>query len=148
MRGSTHLLFGLILAALATKYYPFDRPLLAVILMLTASVLPDIDERQSLLGRKVPVIGWFVRHRTFFHSILLGVAITIVVALFLGTAYGYAFGAAYLLHLLLDALTPTGVRPFWPSKLRIRGFVKVGGLLEKAIFIIAMIIFVWVLLVP
>ena len=146
MRGVTHLLAGLILAAIFVEYIVYERVLLAVVLILLGSVLPDIDERKSLIGRNVPLVGWFVKHRTFFHSILFIVAATILLWFVLEPVYVWSFAGAILLNILLDAMTPAGVQPFWPSKLKIKGFVRVGGLLEQFIFFAAIVLFVYLLL--
>ena len=146
MRGTTHLVFGLLLSALFTSYYSYEQPVLAIGLILFASLLPDIDEKSSRFGRKVPIISYFTKHRTFFHSILFLVACVIILWTFLDSMYVFAFVAGYAGHLLLDAMTPSGVMPFWPSKLRIRGFVRVGGLLEKVFFVVLVAVFVWLLI--
>lgn len=146
MRGVTHLVFGLLLAALLTQLFSYEKPLLAVLLVLLGSLLPDVDEKSSLLGRHVPLIGFFSRHRTFFHGILFLVACVIVLASVVDFVYVWAFIAGFVSHLLLDALTPAGVKPFWPSTLKIRGFVRVGGVLEKVFFVLLVVVFVWLLL--
>ncbi len=146
MRGTTHLLFGLVLAAVFTQVHSFANPLLAVVLILLGSLLPDLDERHSTLGRKVPIVGFLIKHRTFFHSLLFLVAVTILLWAVVPAWYVIAFAAAVLGHLFLDALTPQGVRPFWPSKLRVRGFVRTGGVLEKLVAAAAVVAFVWLLL--
>lgn len=146
MRGSTHLLFGLILSWIAVDVVGVNDAFVTVALILLASLLPDIDERTSTLGRKVKLVGLLSKHRSFFHSIFFLVICMVLLSIFLQLETVYWFALAYLLHLLLDALTPMGVRPFWPSELRIKGFVRVGSVLEKLIFVATLIIFLHFLL--
>ena len=146
MKGTTHLVFGLLLAALLTEFIGYQKPLLAIILILLGSLLPDIDEKSSRLGRRVPVISHLTKHRTFFHGILFLATCVILLSLLAATPYVLAFVAGFAGHLVLDALTPMGVKPFWPSDLKIRGPVKAGGWLEKAFFALLVAVFVWQLL--
>lgn len=146
MRGETHLVFGLLLSALFTSYYSYEQPVLAIGLILFASLLPDVDEKSSRFGRKVPVISYFTKHRTFFHSIFFLVVCVILLWMVLDPVYVWAFAAGYVGHLVLDAMTPSGVVPFWPSTLKLRGFVRVGGLLEKVFFVVLVAVFVWLLI--
>ena len=146
MKGATHLLAGLVLSALLIRFLEVPNPLLLVLLVLLGSLLPDIDERHSTIGRKVPIVGFFVKHRTFFHGLLFLVASVILLSFFIEPLYLVAYSLAFITHLLLDALTPMGVTPFWPSKLRMKGFVRVGGLLEKLVFVAFVILFVYLLL--
>lgn len=145
MKGTTHLLFGLLLSAVFVRVFEMGQPLLAILLILLGSLLPDIDERHSLLGRKMPLIGFLFRHRTFFHSIVFGVVVSILCAVLLGEVYALAFAIGFVGHLLLDGLTPMGVTPFWPSKLKLKGFVRVGSIFEKIIFASLVLVFVYYL---
>jgi inner membrane protein len=146
MRGSTHLLFGLVLSALLIELYNPSNPLLLVLLVLLGSLLPDIDEATSILGRRVPVVGAVARHRGFFHSVLFLVAMVVLLFSLLPNFHLAWFAGAFALHLALDAMTPKGVRPFWPSPLRLKGFVRVGGHLELLIRLAVLALFVWLLI--
>ncbi len=144
MRGVTHLIAGLLLAVLFIPYAP--NQLLGVFIILLGALIPDIDERSSILGRKIPFISFFTRHRTFFHSLFFAILCMIVLNVFLPRMYVWLFLAGYMSHLFLDAMTPMGVRPFWPSQVRIRGFIRTGGILEKMLFILFTALFLWLLL--
>lgn len=146
MKGSTHLVFGLLLSALLTEFVGYQKPLLAVLLILFGSLLPDVDEKTSRFGRRVPVLSYLTKHRTFFHGILFLVFCVVVLSLVVSSEYVLAFVAGFAGHLLLDIVTPAGVRPFWPSRLKLRGFVRVGGVLEKVFFVLLVVVFVWLLL--
>ncbi|MFT4250494.1 MAG: metal-dependent hydrolase [Candidatus Woesearchaeota archaeon] len=146
MQGRTHLLFGLLLCVVWLEFVSSENALLSVLLILFASVLPDIDEKTSLLGRRVPLLSYFTKHRSFFHSIFFLVICIILLSFLVSINHVLAFSAGFLSHLLLDMLTPMGVKPFWPSEVKLRGFVRVGGVLEKGIFFLFVALFIWLLL--
>jgi membrane-bound metal-dependent hydrolase YbcI (DUF457 family) len=145
MQGKTHLLFGLLLAVLWVEFISAQNAVLTLLLILLGSLLPDIDEKSSLLGRRVPILSYFTKHRSFFHSVIFGVSCVIVLSFIVSVHHVLAFSAGFIGHLLLDAITPMGVKPFWPSQVKIKGFVKVGGLLEKLIFVLFIALFVWMI---
>lgn len=146
MRGTTHLLLGLVLTAVLLESLRIDRPLLLAALVLLGSLLPDIDTASSRLGRHFPLVGFLFEHRTLFHSIAAMTAGVIVLASVLPIGYALAFAAGFAGHLALDALTPQGVRPFWPSKARLRGPVRVGGLVEAAVSVSLTVLFLSLLI--
>ncbi len=146
MLWKTHLIAGFILSFFITTYFPYVNPLLTIIIVLLGSIIPDIDHSNSLLGRRMPLVSIFFKHRGFFHSLILCVGIMVLLSFLLSNIYVWFFGASFILHLSLDALTPQGVRPFWPSRLRIRSFIRAGGFVEKIIFVIMIILFVYLML--
>ncbi len=144
MRFYTHLVAGLLVAIVLTELFSFPNTLVAVLLVLLGSILPDIDEQHSRLGKLFPLIPKLFTHRGFFHSVFLATAFTILLSLF-APSYALAFAAGFVTHLLLDAMTPAGVKPFWPSQVRLRGFIKTGGVLEGILFILLVGVVVWML---
>lgn len=122
MLGRTHLLFAIYLSTF------FESPFIWIILLIT-SILPDIDSTSSYLGRKFKIIGKTFEHRGFFHSVFFFVPFSILIG-----SYKLEYGLAVFLgmgsHLLLDVMTKQGLR-IYPFRYRIRGFLKVGGFLEK-----------------
>ena len=97
----------------------FDEPaLFGGVVAVGGAMLPDLDERVS-----------FVRHRGLTHTVwfalavgavlglagtVIGARMTTVGALGLGT-FGMLVGVLTVgAHLLADALTPAGIRPFAP----------------------------------
>lgn len=145
MQGKTHLLFGLLLSFVWLEFINAQNPVLTLLLILLASLLPDIDEKTSILGRIIPLLSYFTKHRKFFHSIIFLVICVIALSVVSTQNHVLAFTAGFLGHLVLDALTPMGVQPFWPSEAKIKGFVKVGGVLEKLIFVVFIGLFIWLL---
>lgn len=121
LRGGHYGLAMLVYAPMATRFGGPDARLAVlagVPILLLAARLPDVD-------RRVPVTS----HRGFTHTLwfvaLLPLALVAVVAGHIspssldGSRWMLSFGyltalAGGLSHLVGDALTPMGVRPFWP----------------------------------
>ena len=105
MRGSTHVAAGLTAALLMPN---LNLPAMAALTL--GSILPDIDHRDSLVGRHVPILPRLLKHRGVTHSLL-----------FAALCYGLypPLGVGTLLHLLLDLMNPAGVLLLWPWKKRI-----------------------------
>jgi len=112
-----------------------------ILIVLAATVLPDIDSGFSALGR-----NWFAKpvqvltsHRGFLHSYTFCIFVSIIISL----AYPIAalpFFLGYSFHLLADSFTIQGIRPFWPLQVVSKGPVKTGGAVEDAIFWIFVIL--------
>lgn len=144
MRFYTHLVAGLIAAILFVEFVSVPNQIIAALFVLLGSILSDVDEKHSRLGKLFPMIPKLFVHRGFFHSIALGTAMVIALS-FVAPLYAAGFAIGFLTHVLLDALTPQGVRPFWPSDVRLKGFVKTGSVLEALLFIILVIVVFWLL---
>ena len=100
--------------------YIFDYIAVYIIGLVIGSLLPDIEESNSVVGRKVPLLSeWLnksIGHRTHTHNIL------IYILIFLFAYYkslhssefifilliGFSLGS--ILHILEDCLTNSGVR--------------------------------------
>jgi len=142
MLGRTHLLAGAILALVLVHFFShsFSIALVSFFLCLVGSILPDIDEKNSLLGRHFRLIAYFSRHRGFFHSVFALLLFTIpFYFLFQSPLPAISFMIAYFSHLLLDMMTKDGLR-LYPLRMKIRGFIKVGGFLEKIIFLLFLLL--------
>lgn len=100
MRGSTHFVAGVTAAVLIP-----DLTIPAMAALAAGAVLPDIDHKESLVGRRVPILPRLLKHRGVTHSLLFAVI-----------CYGIypALGAGVLLHMILDIFNPAGVGLFWP----------------------------------
>ena len=143
MLALTHLVFAAICAFFLVNIFSFSHPVHFFLLFCFAALLPDIDHPGSTLGRKLwplsLLISFFFGHRGFFHSLF-------VPLLFLGLAWyfnflwiGLALAGGYCAHLVTDALTLSGVRPFWFGP-KVKGIVRTGGLLEL-IFLFLLVVF-------
>jgi inner membrane protein len=90
-------------------------------LLLGLAMLPDVDHRVPVVEHRGPT-------HTLAFALLVGAACgglagVVDVSLFdagpVGIAYAAGLGAlSVVAHLLADALTPAGVRPFWPISSR------------------------------
>ncbi len=104
------------------------------VFFLFGGLFPDIDTRNSKIGKYLP-LGWFTKHRGYFHSILLAAPLSLTIEFFL-MGYGLAFFSGYLSHLILDMLNHKGIAIFYPlSKQRIRGPLKTSGIFEEILFL-------------
>lgn len=109
-------------------------PILFLLVAVFATLLPDIDHANSKLGRKVPLVSFFFKHRGFLHSLFPPIILYVVFA-FIYEPIGIALFVGYVSHLIGDAVTEHGIRPFHPfSKLRIRGFLHTNSFGEKLLF--------------
>lgn len=139
----THLLGGILAVVYFGHFFGLsgsssEKAFLIAIAMLF-SILPDIDMIKSKAGRHLQpfsnVFSFVFRHRGFLHSFIFAAIVYFGIRYLLSPEIAAAAAIGYLSHIILDALTKEGVMPLSPlSRLRLRGFVKTGGILEKAIF--------------
>ena len=119
----------------------------ATIFYLVGQMVPDIDSPHSKISRHSPFVhhitSIFTKHRGLVHSFTTGLIAMFIIALILSKLEfslmlaGWFF-IGYVVHLLTDALTPHGVRPFWPfSHHTFRGPITTGSFSEKVISVIA-----------
>lgn len=133
----THLLFTGFLASSLRVFIPADQAATFLITALFATLLPDIDNRKSLLGKFFPLIGITATHRGFFHTPLAALLFWLLVRSFAGQVIGSAFLAGYLSHIALDSLSKEGIAPLFPlSKRRLRGPFTVGSAAETILAVI------------
>lgn len=104
------------------------------------ALAPDIDSPKSIVGRAAMplgmIVGFLFGHRGIFHSMAVPFVLFLSYAFFLPSVYLLAFIFGYMSHLILDAITPEGVRLLHPfSRLHVRGFVSTGGLAEVLVFL-------------
>ncbi|MBI2143627.1 metal-dependent hydrolase [Candidatus Woesearchaeota archaeon] len=137
----THLLAGIVSVVYLGSMFGIGSnsgKILAVTAAGFFSLLPDIDTVKSRLGRKVEpfstVFAFFFRHRGFLHTIAAAVIAYFGVRYAVSAAIAAAATIGYASHLLLDALTEKGIRPFSPFfKFRLRGFIRTGSMFEQAV---------------
>jgi inner membrane protein len=130
----THLVVTIFVILLLLSY--IENKILFVVVALMATLLPDIDTRNSKLGHKFYFrpLQWFVKHRGFFHSFSFLILVILIFVFFIPVlALGFFVG--YASHLFLDSFTLEGVRLFYPLKIVSCGNVKTGGIKENVIFI-------------
>lgn len=85
-------------------------------------MFPDIENRQSLVGRLVPTLSDYleheVGHRTLTHSALAQLFVGLLLFYFLPFGYGLAFMAGWISHTTIDMMTLSGIAYWYPSRVR------------------------------
>ena len=134
----THIVFSL--AVYFVLSYFIEMPVFVLFFVLLATAFVDVDIKNSKAGNR-----WFFRplqfmtkHRGVLHSLFLGLFLSLVIgAVSLWAGFGFFVG--YISHLFLDCWTKSGVRIFWPLKLKIKGFVRSGGIFEQVVFVLLLL---------
>ena len=122
MLTPTHLVTGqcFYLAGCILSGHPASLPE-SVVAMLSA-LIPDLDSRQSYIGRLLPFISWpleyYFGHRTLTHSLLMQLIASAVAYLLLPFGMMLALLTGWLSHVMADMMTPAGVCWLWPSRVR------------------------------
>lgn len=104
-----------------------------LIVAMLASMVPDIDNPSSKLGKNVKIFGYVFLHRGFFHSLPALVLFTFIVWKLVPIC-AFAFFLGYISHLMLDNMNYQGIYWLYPLKYRIKGFTRSNGLFEKFLF--------------
>jgi inner membrane protein len=142
MRGTTHLVVGLLVALLILLFFPAESALLVIPLVLFGALLPDVDHEGSRINKLIPItrwIPWFFSHRGFFHSLFPPLAVIIVAVAFGAPVLGVYVVVGYITHLLTDMLTQAGVGLLHPViRQRIHGPLHTGGVAEALLFIVVL----------
>ena len=150
MRFYTHALFSLLAGLLlisAIKYFwnqtTFTLALIFFVFMI-GSFVPDVDIPESKVGQKVKPLAYLINlvfgHRHFFHSLLLAGILSAGVYLLAGLIFAAALFLGFFSHILLDMLTPQGIKLLYPfSEHRISGFIQTGSILEHVLLAIILI---------
>lgn len=108
-----------------------------VLTALLATLIPDVDSRFSIIGRKkvFRILQFFVKHRGIFHSFSFLSVITLFFVLFL-PVLAFPFFLGYGLHLLIDSFSVKGIMPFYPYRKTLSGRIRDGGKAEVLIFVL------------
>ena len=118
MLARSHLLFSVLLLVVFWKFRVVDNFVIFSIFVLFFTLLPDIDTYKSYLGKRIWFISFFFKlifgHRGVFHAVYIPLLFFFGFT-FLGF-YEIGLGGlvGYCSHLLLDAMTESGIRPFYP----------------------------------
>jgi inner membrane protein len=140
LRWQTHLAGG-VLAGMLVGAAPAGIAVAGV-----SALLPDIDTFNSKVGRVSPFLSIPIRiifgHRGVFHS-LLAAGLIYLAAKTLVPGYALYVFLGYLSHLVLDALTPQGVKFLWPIPYSFRiPLVPTGSIFEGAFFLLLVVLIV------
>lgn len=134
MKWQTHLAGGILAGALLGAN-PAGMAVAGV-----SALLPDIDTFNSKVGRASPLISIPVSilfgHRGIFHS-FLATGLVFLAAKAAAPGYAVYITLGYLSHLLLDVLTPQGVKLLWPLPHRFSiPLVQTGSVFEWMFFLL------------
>jgi inner membrane protein len=162
MMGITHAAAGALLGA-AVAHFTGNNIAVCMGVGAVAGLLPDIDSPGSTIGRRVYPVSSMVNlaagHRGVIHTVWfclvasLGLAVlTPIAGAYVGRyIHIHAWPAAWLVgvlvllgtlaHLMLDACTRSGISPFAPLHLHLRGPVRTGGVMEIPVLIVFLMCF-------
>ena len=134
MLKRTHIIMGIFLTLYFLPYVKNKLVFFPVVML--ASVIPDIDtliapKKDYKILRKLKSQSW----KDFMHSYTLCIILSLGIAFFY-PVLALPFFIGYSFHLFFDALTVGGTVPFWPLKIRSKGFIVPGGKAEKTIAVI------------
>ena len=111
--------------------FVLDFPIYSSIFAFVGALLPDLDVKPRNLHRKL-------FHNIWFLMIVLFVGFEILKILNRTTAIILSIG--FISHLISDAATHTGIRPFWPfKKPRFNGPIRTGSFGEYLIVVILLV---------
>ena len=162
MKKNTHIIGGLTLALVLEKVFfkDLDKATIKIAIDLgmyysfsvLGSLLPDIDKKNSSLGKKFPKVSTMlnktVGHRTMTHSIPFVLLVYILLYYININEYitnGITIGI--LSHILLDLMNRQGVCLLYPFKKKYHFFkIKTSSTLEKVTrYIMIIILFVFII---
>src|SRR3989344_8307617 len=141
----THFVFGILIGLVGISFFSDNSAKIMFFLaVLLSSMLVDIDLESSEIGKRSKplsnIFNFLFSHRGVVHSIWPGILIFAALSLFKQYIVGYGVIKGYFSHLLLDGLNKQGIRLFYPfSKLKMRGFVRTGGIVESFIFFVLIV---------
>ena len=142
----THISFAVLVGIVLSDYIDISNKFIFFTLILLFSPLADIDQANSKVGKNMGIISklinFFFGHRNLFHSFTFVAIVYVIFHLFAGKILSLPFLIAYSSHLFLDALTPQGIKPFYPLKYKWRAGIKTSGFLEKFILIAIVVLIV------
>jgi inner membrane protein len=148
MMFKTHLSLGVLAGLFFMRQFSLEDPWIFLAIVGFSSILPDIDTKNSWIGKRFKPISWLFSllfgHRKIFHSILFALFIFIVLY-FLTIGYiAAAFLIGYVVHILVDGFTVNGIKPFYPfSKFEIKGFLRSGDLMDNLLFFLIIVGIIW-----
>jgi inner membrane protein len=151
MRGGTHALAGITIALVTAVPAPPLQLLGVAIAGAIGALMPDLDHPQAALSRRVWIasasLRMVVSHRGATHSLLAFVGALILTAVSPAHWQHIVASAAvgYCSHIILDALTISGVPLLWPWGRRFSLLsLRTGGTIER-LFALAMAagLFIW-----
>ncbi|MCO4329968.1 metal-dependent hydrolase [Staphylococcus hyicus] len=142
MTGKTHSSAGLLIGAMVATHFELDvfETVTAIVIAGIASIFPDICHTKSKIGQRLKFVSFIIKHlfghRTFTHSLLF-ISICYYLLTLIQTPLYYMISiiCGMLSHVILDMLTPRGVRLLFPLPIRVRFPIhfKTGGLVDLSL---------------
>ena len=136
----THLVFSQLVFTSLSAFFDHKVSPSEIIFVSVGSMLPDIDTPHSLIGKVFKPISLLLNkkfsHRTAVHSILFSLPLLLI------PKFGHLIFIGFVLHLLLDMSTKTGVMIFYPLNLiaviprKDEWRIRTGSIQELFLFII------------
>lgn len=142
MTGKTHASCGILAGIITAQYFHTDlfTSVTIVVLSTLSSLLPDICHTQSKFGRRFKILSYIVRllfgHRTFTHSLsFIGLIGFLLYLIQTPMYYMVAVVIGIASHVILDMLTPKGVKLFYPLPFNVVSPIhfKTGGLVDLSL---------------
>lgn len=148
MMGKTHFLFGLIVGIMSISLLNPSNPYIFLFVVALFSIIPDIDSKNSILGKRTKIFAWLMNHRGLFHSLIMLAAFSVAGFVLFGQEIGLAVFLGYASHLFLDLLTKQGIYPIYPfHHFHIRGFIKTNRITEHVIMFFMFAVLIFILLI-
>jgi inner membrane protein len=112
--------------------------MIGAIITLIFSLMPDLDEFSSKISKKLRPLSFITNilpHRGIMHNFIFVTVICLLLVIFFDASILIFVFIGLLSHLLLDALTHSGIMFFYPvSKKKLKFNLKSGGFIEKILF--------------
>lgn len=138
MFKKVHFLLGLFVALYFMPYV--NNKIVFFPIVLISTFIPDFDLIISPRRRKTMTKPSELRgYRDFMHSYTLCIILSALLAIFY-PILALPFFIGYSFHLFFDSLTTYGISPFWPFKIKTKGFISPDGIAEKTITIILILL--------
>jgi inner membrane protein len=146
----THLAFGILVSLISINIFNIDNKIIFILVAILFSIFPDIDQRQSKIGKKYKctsiIVNFLFGHRGLFHSIYIPLALYFVFY-YINNEVGIAILVGYFSHLFMDSITKHGIKPLYPLiNKKINGAIKTNSILEKILFLIITLLVFYLLL--
>jgi len=150
----THIVFALFFYLLIALIFNLSKEFYILLLISIAALLPDIDSSKSYINRLFSpgkILAKISKHRGFWHSVfglllifLISLILFKLLSINLLLSFYVAFG--YLMHLIADSLTVSGIRPFWKfSNTEIKGKIKTDTAVEYGLFFVLLLLIAFLL---
>jgi len=140
LRYHTHIITSLCIGAAVASYtsLPFTASYTAGVVI--GSLLPDIDEPKSYVGRRSLGMSHKVKeafgHRGMTHSLFVWAVIAFIVTVESSSTFSIGLVLGYLFHIIEDFLSVQGVPLLWPfqTKRYKIPLYRTGSALETVLF--------------